>query len=238
VAVERFTEPLVEAGRIVSLALVLLKLTAPGVPDIYQGTELWDLSLVDPDNRRPVDFARRRRLLAEVARAGPGEVLARMDEGAPKLWLIRRALDVRRRRPRAFGPGPAGAYTPLEPQGERAKHVVAFARGAGEGEVVTVVPRLVLGLGLRASPMATAATASGSGSGRGGGFGGGGGRDLHARASPQPVSRNAVFVRTALPLPRGRWRDALGGAEHEGGGPVAVGDLLSRFPVALLERVP
>jgi (1->4)-alpha-D-glucan 1-alpha-D-glucosylmutase len=64
--IESFTTPLVEPGRINSLAQTLLKLTAPGIPDFYQGTELWDLSLVDPDNRRPVDHSLRRRLLAEL----------------------------------------------------------------------------------------------------------------------------------------------------------------------------
>jgi len=81
-----------------------LKLTAPGIPDFYQGSELWDLSLVDPDNRRPVDYDLRRRLLADLAGSlSPEAIRARADEGLPKLWLIRQALHLRRRRPELFG---------------------------------------------------------------------------------------------------------------------------------------
>jgi (1->4)-alpha-D-glucan 1-alpha-D-glucosylmutase len=123
------------------LAQTLLKLTAPGVPDLYQGTEVWNLSLVDPDNRRPVDYDLRRRLLHELEGARPEQLCARVDEGLPKLWLIRQALALRRRRPELFGP--QADYQPLLAKGERAAHVVALARGGG---VVTVVPRLVLGL--------------------------------------------------------------------------------------------
>jgi (1->4)-alpha-D-glucan 1-alpha-D-glucosylmutase len=141
VDVEAFVAPLIAAGRINSLAQTLLKLTAPGIPDIYQGTELWDLSLVDPDNRRPVDYAQRERLLADLDRATPEQIMARSDEGLPKLWLIRQTLHLRRRRPELFGP--EGSYRPLAVTGERWGHVVAFARGDG---VVTVVPRLVMRL--------------------------------------------------------------------------------------------
>lgn len=131
---------LVPLGRVTSLAQTALLLTCPGVPDLYQGSELWDLSLVDPDNRRPVDFELRARLLAEIRDAEPGEVLARADEGAPKLWLIARVLDQRRKRPDLFeGPD----YTPLEATGAKSAHAVAFKRAG----LVVVVPRLVLGLG-------------------------------------------------------------------------------------------
>jgi (1->4)-alpha-D-glucan 1-alpha-D-glucosylmutase len=136
---EAFVTPLLAAARTVSLAQTLLKLTAPGVPDLYQGTELWELSLVDPDNRRPVDFAIRRALLESVRAAGPEDVLARADEGAPKLWLIHRALRVRREHPDAF----AGDYEPLAISGERALHAIGFLRA---GRLAVVVPRLVHGL--------------------------------------------------------------------------------------------
>jgi (1->4)-alpha-D-glucan 1-alpha-D-glucosylmutase len=138
-----FVAPLVAPGRLTSLAQTLVKITAPGVPDFYQGTELWDLSLVDPDNRRPVDYEQRRRLLAAASDLSPEQALARMDEGLPKLWLIRSALCARRRRPEAFGAGEAARYRPLTAAGARAEHVVAFARG---DQVVTVVPRLCLKL--------------------------------------------------------------------------------------------
>ncbi len=140
--VEAFLPPLVAAGRINSIAQELLKLTVPGVPDIYQGTDLWDLSLVDPDNRRPVDFARRMRLLDTFVGASPEEILAGMDEGAPKLWVIARTLDLRRRRPELFDR--RGTYRPIAATGRRAGNVVAFARGRG---LVAVVPRLTAGLG-------------------------------------------------------------------------------------------
>jgi (1->4)-alpha-D-glucan 1-alpha-D-glucosylmutase len=133
--------PLVGPGRVNSLALTLLELAAPGIPDLYQGCELWTSSLVDPDNRRPVDYALRRRLLARLPGASPEEVMAGMEEGLPKLWLVRQALHLRRRRPHCFGPG--AAYLPLPVAGARAAHAVAFCRA---GEVAVAVPRLVLGL--------------------------------------------------------------------------------------------
>jgi (1->4)-alpha-D-glucan 1-alpha-D-glucosylmutase len=138
---EAFVSPLIEPGRVNALAQTLLKCTAPGVPDIYQGTELWDLSLVDPDNRRPVDYGLRRRRLDALEGATPEAIWARIDEGLPKLWVIRQALALRRRQPALFGP--QGDYQPLRARGAQAGHVVAFARG---GRAITMVPRLVLGL--------------------------------------------------------------------------------------------
>jgi (1->4)-alpha-D-glucan 1-alpha-D-glucosylmutase len=138
---ESFAAELVNPGRINSLAQTLIKLTAPGVPDIYQGTDLWDLSLVDPDNRRPVDFALRQHRLKEIEGLSPDNILARIDEGLPKLWVIRQALHLRRRRPELFGP--EGGYRPLYAQGTKAEHVVAFIRGDG---VLSVSPRLIIGL--------------------------------------------------------------------------------------------
>lgn len=137
-----FMDELMTPGWVTSLSQTLLKLTAPGVPDIYQGCDLWDLSLVDPDNRRPVDYDLRQRLLSELEGMSPEDIWARRDEGLPKLWLIRQALEVRRARPQAFGP--RGAYEPLSAQGAKAAHVVAFSRG---GEVIALAPRLVMGLG-------------------------------------------------------------------------------------------
>ncbi len=131
---------LVSLGRVNSLAQTTLLLTCPGVPDLYQGSELWDLSLVDPDNRRPVDYDLRRRLLEELGAAGAGEAMARADEGAPKLWLISRLLGARRARPELFDGTP---YQPLATSGAKARHVVAYSRE----KLVVVVPRLVVGLG-------------------------------------------------------------------------------------------
>ena len=137
-----FVDSITSAGWITSLAQALLKLTAPGVPDIYQGCDLWDLSLVDPDNRRPVDYALRQRLLGELEGLSPEDIWARRDEGLPKLWLTQRALATRRAQVAAFGP--RGTYEPLIAQGAKAAHVVAFMRG---GAVASIAPRLVIGLG-------------------------------------------------------------------------------------------
>ena len=139
---EAFTEPLVRPGSINSIAQQLVKLTAPGVPDIYQGTEVWDLSLVDPDNRRPVDYSERAALLQDLADADARAALDRGGSGGPKLFLTQRALALRARLPEAFGA--TSSYEPLIATGGKAHHVVAFVRG---GRAMTVVPRLVLGLG-------------------------------------------------------------------------------------------
>jgi len=139
---EDFLEPLIPAGRVNSLSQTLIRLTFPGVPDIYQGCELWDMSLVDPDNRHPVDFGQRQRLLADLPDIGVQEIMLRMDEGLPKMWLVWQALHLRRSRPEAFGI--QGDYCPVYAAGKKAQHVVAFLRG---GQVLTVAPRLVLGLG-------------------------------------------------------------------------------------------
>lgn len=140
--IEAFVAPLIPPGRVNSLAQTLVKCTAPGVPDIYQGTELWNLSLVDPDNRRPVDFEQRQRLLAELDTLSVDQILARADDGLPKLWVIRQALALRRRRAGAFGP--EGTYEPVSGEGARGGHALAFLRG---DSVLVLVPRLVLGLG-------------------------------------------------------------------------------------------
>ena len=136
---EAFVEPLVGPGRINSLTQTLLKLTAPGVPDTYQGAEVWDLSLVDPDNRRPVDYASLAQLAGDATDADSAMALA--DSGGPKLHLIRTALGLRRERPDAFGKD--STYEPMTAEGDCADHVVAFARA---GSVVAVAPRLPLTL--------------------------------------------------------------------------------------------
>jgi len=108
---------------------------------VYQGTELWSFSLVDPDNRRPVDYEARRKLLHELPGLSPEAIWQRRQEGLPKLWIIRQALRVRHERPQAFGP--QGHYSPLYAQGEKSAHVVSFLRG---GEVIIIAPRLFLNL--------------------------------------------------------------------------------------------
>ncbi|MDQ3963010.1 MAG: malto-oligosyltrehalose synthase [Actinomycetota bacterium] len=131
---EAFVEGLIEPGRINSLSQTLLKLTCPGVPDIYQGSELWNLSLVDPDNRRPVDYERRRALLEDVQSLSCVEALARSDEGVPKLFLISRALRLRSERPDAF----RGSYEALWGDGDHGEHVIAHRRGT---DVIAITQR-------------------------------------------------------------------------------------------------
>lgn len=174
---------IVELGRITSLAQTALLVTAPGVPDVYQGTELWDNSLVDPDNRRPVDHVERARLLAELVTASPEDALAHLDDGGTKLWLLAQVLRHRRRHPEPYR---SQRYVPITPTGAKARHLVAFERDG----LVAVVPRLLVGLG-------------------------------------------GDWEDTALELPVGRWRDLLSGDRHDPG-PVQVGTLLGRFPIAVL----
>src|SRR5207237_9592406 len=135
---ENFVTALIEPGRINSLAQTLVKLTAPGIPDFYQGTELWDLSLVDPDNRRPVDYGLRRRLLGEMKTMTPEQIWDRIDDGLPKLWVIRQALKLRHGRQFFV---PEDSYRPMAARGVKSDHVVAFARGE---RAITAVPRLEL----------------------------------------------------------------------------------------------
>lgn len=128
------------AGIVNSLAQLALKLTLPGVPDIYQGCELFDFSMVDPDNRRPVDFDLRRGLLTECRDMDESKALARRREGLPKLWLLHRLLNLRAQLPDLFA---KGAYEPLIIDGTHAAHVLAFARTFEGERVVVLVPRLV-----------------------------------------------------------------------------------------------
>ena len=141
----QFVDKVKDAGRVNSLSQTLLKHTAPGVPDLYQGTEVWDLSLVDPDNRRPVDYEVRRRLLHELKTMSDdkrvGEIMARADEGLPKMWTIYQALHLRREHKDWFGAD--SGYTRLAVDGTKRDHVIAYLRG---DSVATIVPRLTVKL--------------------------------------------------------------------------------------------
>jgi (1->4)-alpha-D-glucan 1-alpha-D-glucosylmutase len=156
---DEFHERIAYFGRFNSLAQVLLKLTSPGVPDIYQGTELWDFSLVDPDNRRPVDFERRHALLTEIQEQEQADRLALAQallEDAPsgriKLYLTYRILDYRRRQEALFR---QGRYLPLPAEGDLAEHVCAFARQDETEAVLTIAPRfpVILAHGQKLPPM-------------------------------------------------------------------------------------
>jgi (1->4)-alpha-D-glucan 1-alpha-D-glucosylmutase len=134
-AVDDFVRQIAPAGWSNSLTQKLIQLTAPGVPDVYQGTELWDFSLVDPDNRRPVDYGRRREMLA---RFDEGLVPDLDVSGATKLLVVQRALTLRRDRPELFA-----GYRPLWADGPAAEHALAYERS---GDLVVVGTRLPIGL--------------------------------------------------------------------------------------------
>jgi (1->4)-alpha-D-glucan 1-alpha-D-glucosylmutase len=131
-----FVEAIAAAGAVNGLAQLLLKLTVPGVPDIYQGTEYWDFSLVDPDNRRPVDYGTRATTLGG---APVGALATCWRDGRIKQAILACALDLRRRNEEVFS---AGSYEPVLAEGPMADRVVAFMRRRGGRMLLTVVPRL------------------------------------------------------------------------------------------------
>ncbi len=139
---EKFVGTIRLAGRINSLTQTLLKQTASGVPDLYQGSELWDHSLVDPDNRRPVDYDARLQLLRELHGMDIATMMGRMEDGLPKLHLLHQSLTLRREHREWFGP--EADYTPIAAEGEKAGHAVAFLRGKNVLSLATIHP-LTLG---------------------------------------------------------------------------------------------
>jgi (1->4)-alpha-D-glucan 1-alpha-D-glucosylmutase len=209
----RFQERLAFHGALNALSQVLIKITAPGVPDLYQGTELWSLSLVDPDNRRPVDFKKSAAMLEELRRREVDhlprllkEIAAEWKDGRVKLYLTDKALDFRRAHAGTFLDGD---YVPLDPSGEKHANVCAFARHGDGLWALTIAPRWTTQL---VSP----------------------GR--------QPTGK-PVWQGTFLILPKEapeNWRNVLTGeslAAEEGDGQkvLRLHMVLRRFPVALLE---
>jgi (1->4)-alpha-D-glucan 1-alpha-D-glucosylmutase len=134
----RFLPPVVRLGAINGLAQVTLKATVPGVPDFYQGSELWDFSLVDPDNRRPVDFGLREAALRSVAAMTLDSAKEHWRDGTLKLWLTHRLLGLRRRVPSLFLDG---SYEPLTVEGPARDHLLAFRRRHEREEIIVVVAR-------------------------------------------------------------------------------------------------
>jgi (1->4)-alpha-D-glucan 1-alpha-D-glucosylmutase len=126
-------------GVVNSLTQTLLKLTSPGVPDIYQGNEIWDYSVVDPDNRRPVDYNRRREMLDALPTASPSELMRSWPDGRIKLFLIQRLLQFRREHADLFQ---RGEYLPLHADGMFSDCCVSFARSLAEKWIVVIAPRL------------------------------------------------------------------------------------------------
>jgi (1->4)-alpha-D-glucan 1-alpha-D-glucosylmutase len=194
-----------------SLAQVLLRITAPGVPDTYQGTETWAFHLVDPDNRRPVDWEALRRMLEGIraGAAGPDlaafarELVETRHDGRIKMYVTWRALDFRRAHAETFL---TGDYQALETQGDRAEHVVAFARGGGA--VLVVVPRLLARLGVTDAPVG-------------------------------PAVWGDTRVVLGGELERASFRNLFSGEPITlEGNTIAVADALRQFPLALLAREP
>ena len=141
-SVDTFVSSVLFAGRVNSLSQTLMKHTAPGLPDLYQGAEIWDLSLVDPDNRRPVDYAARRTLLEKAKSIRVEEAMEDIASGLPKLWLTHRALKLRKQNPTWFDAD--AQYAPLQCSGRQQGNVVAYIRG---DSAVTVAPRLTQSMG-------------------------------------------------------------------------------------------
>ncbi|HEX5872220.1 MAG TPA: hypothetical protein VFY65_17450 [Longimicrobium sp.] len=200
-------------GMINSLAQTLVKIASPGVPDVYQGQEAWDFSLVDPDNRRPVDYEMRRELMRSIeARAGEmgraeaaREMVEAWEDGRIKLHVVQTALRLRMALPDAFT---GGAYVPLVADGERAEHVVSFARTGNGAAVIVAVPRLVATL---------------------------------TRDRDYALPQAADWKGTRIVLPAdvaGRYRNVLTGEElHPTSRGLDLTEVFASFPVALLERI-
>jgi (1->4)-alpha-D-glucan 1-alpha-D-glucosylmutase len=203
-------------GCLNSLSQVLLKIASPGLPDFYQGEELWDLNLVDPDNRRPVDFALRRRLLDELKQLdhdGREALLenlrATWSDGRVKLYLIWRALTFRREHRELFQ---CGEYLPLASSGRQTENVFAFARHHNDEWAVAAAPRLLSRL---------------------------------VDPEEMPLGRT-VWTTASIVLPPGapaEWRNAITGepvraVKRHGSLVLRVADLFRQFPVALCSPVP
>jgi len=221
-----FQRRLAWAGMQSSLSQVVLKHSSPGIPDLYQGAELWDLNLVDPDNRAPVDFERRALMLADLGRraAQPDGLMelarslaASPADGAIKMYVIWRCLRLRQRLPELFA---KGDYLPMEAFGARASHVVSLARARSGVAVVAVVGRLYLRLASQAGDAIPEGMATGPE------FWG----DTEVvlpRSSCRDPLRDVFTGRTFAPPPGDEGRVTL-----------PVSELLSVLPVALLEWAP
>jgi (1->4)-alpha-D-glucan 1-alpha-D-glucosylmutase len=191
-----------------SLSQVLLKYTAPGVPDTYQGTELWDLSMVDPDNRRPVDYDQRISCLQDIKQKLQAdslklleELLSSKEDGRIKLFLTYRVLQARKENLTVFQ---EGDYLPLEVTGKFKEHIVAFARRHGETTAISIAPRFLTSL---------------------------------IEPGTLPLGES-VWEDTRIELPQGMpksWTDAISLQAFSEDGIVSVGKALQHFPVALLK---
>lgn len=210
-----FQAPISRAGMFNSLSQTLLKMTSPGVPDFYQGTELWDFSLVDPDNRRLVDYEHRKQLLDSL-RAGEasdqaalaGELIRNAEDGRIKMFVTTRALNYRRNNLDLFE---RGEYLPLQSEGERERHIVSFARRFGDQTAVVIASRFFSRLTVNSHPPIGA----------------------------EVWGDTSVLMNGEL---AGCYRDVFTGAslcaqQQRSGATLPVAEALAYLPVALLERV-
>jgi (1->4)-alpha-D-glucan 1-alpha-D-glucosylmutase len=192
-----------------SLSQTLIKITSPGVPDFYQGSELWDLNLVDPDNRRPVDYEKRQAFLREIQEKEKRDILSLIDEllstkedGRIKLFLICRALKARKENLEVFQ---RGAYLPLAVGGKCKDHVIAFARKTENTWAITAAPRFLTAL---------------------------------VKEGEYPLDKQ-VWEDTHISLPEGAppaWKNAITAKVISGEHTLHIGDILKHFPVALLSN--
>ncbi|MFM6205939.1 MAG: malto-oligosyltrehalose synthase, partial [Planktothrix sp.] len=194
-------------GMFNSLSQTLIKITSPGLPDFYQGTELWDLSLVDPDNRRPVDYEKRIKFLQDIKQCSQEDILSLIEElkttpedGRMKLFLIYQGLSVRKQYLEVYQ---QGSYIPLEITGDYAQHILAFGRAYGQQIIITVVPRFLTNL---------------------------------VEPKQFPLGEK-IWKDTAIKIPEDWTKDWKNTMTHQlisGHHSLKVGDILTVFPVALL----
>lgn len=206
-----FQKKVAHYGLFNSLSQTFLKMTVPGIPDFYQGTELWEMSLVDPDNRRPVDFECRHQFLQEFKERSQTEIKDLMHElltdysdGRVKLFLIYRTLQARRNYTELFQ---RGTYQKLNVVGSLKAHVIAFSREYGDHRAIAIVPRLYTSL---------------------------------VREGELPLGEQVWHETRILPPPGSspRWYDAISGQTFEAEDTLWLREILQHFPMALLINEP
>lgn len=206
----QYIQPILRAGMFNSLSQLLLKMTVPGVPDFYQGSELWEFTLVDPDNRRPVDYSYRQsllRLLKDKAKQDKPTLVNHLmktpEDGRIKLYLMHQILQFRREYSSLFQ---EGNYQPLYAEGDHQQHVIAFQRIKEGRHIVVATVRLYTQL-----------------------------TDLETH---QPIGQ-VIWGATHLKLEAGHYRDVLSGAEIEiaAQNTLPIGELFHTLPMALLEKL-
>jgi (1->4)-alpha-D-glucan 1-alpha-D-glucosylmutase len=202
-----FQRSISQFGVLNSITQTIVKITAPGVPDFYQGTVLWDFSFIDPDNRRPVDFDVRKSYLKDIAKKEKSDIMGLLaellearEDGRIKLFLIRRLLDVRKKNADLFA---EGEYIRLKVEGIHENNVIAFARRHKGSWAMTIAPRLTTAL---------------------------------VKDGEMPIGKGGWSDTRLVPVDNmpASWRDAITCRPFKTKGPVYLGDVLEHFPAALL----